>query len=314
VANLTFLDEKLPSGAILRGMLHDMQGRGRIVDAKDILALRPILDDLQRFGRSAELDVQALQTGLFSGKDFDIVAGHDMSTAEQSIVIFSGFVTRDRVAALGDLLRERIARGVKVRCVTRPPARNGTIPEEQAKEALDILEEVGAVVDLRADIHEKAVVVDGKIAWFGSLNPLSHTSRTSEMMTRVDDEGFAGSLADFLSLKRGSADASDPHRTSPENPRCDDCSGRAVFRRGKFGLYYTCESCDWKRDFSGSTRTKTRVSTGGGRKPKQLAKSAGKCPKCGAPLVLRNGRFGEFYGCSTYPKCDARPAKAPAKK
>lgn len=30
-----------------------------------------------------------------------------------------------------------------------------------------------------------------------------------------------------------------------------------------------------------------------------------KCPKCGAPMVKRNGRFGEFYGCSRYPKCTA---------
>ena len=29
----------------------------------------------------------------------------------------------------------------------------------------------------------------------------------------------------------------------------------------------------------------------------------GVCPKCGAPLVLRQGRYGEFYGCSNYPRC-----------
>lgn len=28
-----------------------------------------------------------------------------------------------------------------------------------------------------------------------------------------------------------------------------------------------------------------------------------RCPRCGAPMVCRNGKFGEFYGCSTYPKC-----------
>ena len=27
------------------------------------------------------------------------------------------------------------------------------------------------------------------------------------------------------------------------------------------------------------------------------------CPKCGSPLKKRNGRFGEFYGCSGYPVC-----------
>ncbi len=28
-----------------------------------------------------------------------------------------------------------------------------------------------------------------------------------------------------------------------------------------------------------------------------------KCEKCGAPMALRKGRFGEFLGCSAYPKC-----------
>ena len=28
-----------------------------------------------------------------------------------------------------------------------------------------------------------------------------------------------------------------------------------------------------------------------------------KCPNCGKPMKLRNGKFGEFYGCSGYPKC-----------
>ncbi len=27
------------------------------------------------------------------------------------------------------------------------------------------------------------------------------------------------------------------------------------------------------------------------------------CPRCNAKLVLRNGKYGKFYGCSNYPKC-----------
>lgn len=30
------------------------------------------------------------------------------------------------------------------------------------------------------------------------------------------------------------------------------------------------------------------------------------CPLCGSPLVLRHGKFGDFYGCSSYPKCKFR--------
>ena len=29
----------------------------------------------------------------------------------------------------------------------------------------------------------------------------------------------------------------------------------------------------------------------------------GICPKCGGKLVERNGKYGEFLGCSNYPKC-----------
>ncbi len=28
------------------------------------------------------------------------------------------------------------------------------------------------------------------------------------------------------------------------------------------------------------------------------------CPKCGADLVVKNGRRGKFIGCSNWPKCD----------
>ena len=35
-----------------------------------------------------------------------------------------------------------------------------------------------------------------------------------------------------------------------------------------------------------------------------------KCPYCGSPLVRREGRYGDFMGCSTYPKCKfTRPLK-----
>ena len=28
-----------------------------------------------------------------------------------------------------------------------------------------------------------------------------------------------------------------------------------------------------------------------------------KCPFCGSPLVLRKGKYGNYWGCSAYPKC-----------
>ncbi|WP_443089649.1 topoisomerase DNA-binding C4 zinc finger domain-containing protein [Zunongwangia sp. HGR-M22] len=27
------------------------------------------------------------------------------------------------------------------------------------------------------------------------------------------------------------------------------------------------------------------------------------CPRCQSELLLKEGRYGNFYGCSNYPKC-----------
>jgi len=38
-------------------------------------------------------------------------------------------------------------------------------------------------------------------------------------------------------------------------------------------------------------------------KVKKEIKTKEKCPKCGKPLVIRQGRYGDFMACSGYPKC-----------
>jgi len=39
------------------------------------------------------------------------------------------------------------------------------------------------------------------------------------------------------------------------------------------------------------------------KNPSAAAKAVPKCPKCGNVLKKRNGKFGEFWGCSGYPDC-----------
>ena len=35
----------------------------------------------------------------------------------------------------------------------------------------------------------------------------------------------------------------------------------------------------------------------------RIANTGNVCPRCGAELVRRNGKYGEFLGCSAYPRC-----------
>ena len=31
--------------------------------------------------------------------------------------------------------------------------------------------------------------------------------------------------------------------------------------------------------------------------------SKNRCPECGSPVNLKEGKYGSFYGCSKFPKC-----------
>jgi ribosomal protein L37AE/L43A len=300
IANLDYLDAKLPADAFLRGLLHEASTKGRIVDVRDVLAMWPIAEDLKRIGRPFELDTETMRSGLFKQTDFEAVCGADIERATTGIAIYSGFVTPQRVAAYEPLFRRKIAEGVKIRCITRPPNRNGSIPVDLGRDALNGLEAMGCIVDTRWNIHEKVVIIDDEILWFGSLNPLSHTNRTDEMMARVTGKPAALQLSAFMAVTSSlSAEKAEGLSVIGENPRCPECSRRTTYRLGSYGPFWQCEEgCGWKQNV-GRTNS-PRPSTAG---TEALPKTGTPCPICTGPTVLRHGPHGHFYGCSKYPAC-----------
>lgn len=50
-------------------------------------------------------------------------------------------------------------------------------------------------------------------------------------------------------------------------------------------------------------RKRQKASVRNAKAHKQYSVASGRCPRCGGKLVLREGRYGKFYGCSNYPKC-----------
>ena len=302
-ANLTYLQDQLPDRALLRDILDAMQTRGQIVDVRDVLALRPVMNDLERLQRNFQLELDAEKAGLFRHKDFEAVCMADLESAKQSVAIFSGFVTPQRVAAYGDLFRRKLSEGLTIRCVTRPPKANVAVPEDQGKEALDVLEGLGCIVDTRWDIHEKVVIIDERIVWFGSLNMLSHTARTDEMMMRLDNAAVALQVAIFMALERtSSAETGEGLCVKKENPPCPKCKRRTCYRKGRYGPYWSCEACSWKASIDRPLTTSPGSSEGGSQ-ARESIKKVPLCPKCGAQVVIRNGPHGSFYGCSRYPNC-----------
>ncbi|MFC1613325.1 type I DNA topoisomerase [Patescibacteria group bacterium] len=79
---------------------------------------------------------------------------------------------------------------------------------------------------------------------------------------------------------------------------CEKCKSKMVIKMGRFGKFLACSN------YPECKNTKHLAGAEGSETQKELAKELDeKCPQCNSPLVLRHGKFGEFTGCSNYPKC-----------
>ena len=79
---------------------------------------------------------------------------------------------------------------------------------------------------------------------------------------------------------------------------CENCGKPMAVKRGRFGQFLACTGypeCKTTRKIIATKQGMTAA------KPDQILDE--KCPKCDSNLVIKQGRFGEFTACSSYPTC-----------
>ena len=169
---------------------------------------------------------------------------------------------------------------------------------EEGVAALNKLEEIGCVVDTRWDIHEKVILIDDEIAWVGSLNPLSHSSSTSEVMLRITGREIAEQLSEFMSIDSNGMNTNTSNLSvRKENPSCESCGSRSVYRTGKYGPFWECENtCGWKKSLKEKGFKKNLDLS-------SIDQEAPKCPDCGSDMNIKQSRYGAVWSCAKYPEC-----------
>jgi DNA topoisomerase-1 len=98
--------------------------------------------------------------------------------------------------------------------------------------------------------------------------------------------------------------ASKPDLNSPEaqdaeqeEEFCDNCGRTMVLRNGPWGPFMACPGYNDDPPCKTIRKLTQKVQS----KPPVVLEEA--CPKCGKPLLQRDGQYGEFIACSGYPKC-----------
>lgn len=91
------------------------------------------------------------------------------------ILILSPYTSKERVERYLEAIRRAVSRGVIVKIQTLHPEHWSIRNKEGHRRNVELLRGTGADVELRRDMHEKAVVIrnEESVAYFGSLNVLS---------------------------------------------------------------------------------------------------------------------------------------------
>jgi ssDNA-binding Zn-finger/Zn-ribbon topoisomerase 1 len=316
LGNFEYLRAKAPRDGFVRRLVDHFKEHGEALglDALLPLAERDWIDGLHRV-LPATFDFPEGAAGAFTEGTFYPAFLKDLASVRESIVIFSPFATGAGTARWVDSLRAALARGVKARILTRPAEELGGGSTDEVAELVRALRGLGITVDMRARMHEKIAILDGRILWHGSLNILSHRD-THESMLRLESPAACQQLSRFVTTPAGQREEdAAASLDAPENPACPKCGGPTVWNDGRYGIYFKCEDpdCEGKVDprrGRGQKRTGTArrraPGEGRGRRQQRASTDSGRpCPQpaCGGRLAERNGRFGRSLGCTNYPRC-----------
>ncbi|HOZ36368.1 MAG TPA: type I DNA topoisomerase [bacterium] len=89
---------------------------------------------------------------------------------------------------------------------------------------------------------------------------------------------------------------------------CEKCGSPMVMRTSRFGKFLACSAfpkCRNTKQVAGNNQAPgggNKITSEGMPKPEPEMTDI-KCEKCGAPMLIRQGRFGKFLACSAFPKC-----------
>jgi DNA topoisomerase-1 len=84
----------------------------------------------------------------------------------------------------------------------------------------------------------------------------------------------------------------------PVAETCDKCGAPMAVKTGRVGKFLACSN------YPKCKNTKKILVNGEGKMEVAQEETTSEiCEQCGAPMVIKTGRFGKFVACSNYPKC-----------
>jgi len=216
-------------GSELIPFLRDNYPSVNVLDVvKAGLAARAAKAQTAVYGGIVEPDKNRL---IMTHEHFYTFLRSDLAKAKSRIVIYSAFLTQNRLAQLEPQIRSALERGVRVYVVTKSLSERGKRGLAGYRMLETALAKWGVIVIHKQGMHEKLVFLDSNILWAGSLNPLSYSNTGEHMERRFSKEVF-----EEYSRKLRFNELIGEYDEGP--PSCPICSSEVVAREGKDDPYF----------------------------------------------------------------------------
>ncbi len=151
------------------------------------------------------------------------------------------------------------------------------------------------------------VVTDLLVDSFEDLFNVRYTARMEEELDEIEDGkiDWRAAMAEFYDRFRKDLEHAERHMTDikrmekPTDLICEKCGKPMVIKWGRHGSFIACTGypeCTNTRELTVDLPDVDKV---------DLTEQGEEeyCENCGRPMVLKKGRFGQFYACSGYPEC-----------
>ncbi len=139
---------------------------------------------------------------------------------------------------------------------------------------------------------------------FNEIVDASFTATMEEVLDDIAEEGkdWQKVLRDFYfpfaeKIEEGKKAIKSQKMAQPTGRNCPKCGSELLLRSGRFGEFIACSGFP-KCKYTEQVNEEGKVV----EKPADEI-SDEKCDKCGADMIIKNGRNGKFLACSAYPKC-----------
>jgi superfamily II DNA or RNA helicase len=137
---------------------------------------------------------------IYDSNSFIPVMKDDFAGAQKEIIIVSPFMRKKRVESIMEWLVSPIQAnaGLTVTVVTRPAENFKEKDRTIVGSCVEYLRSAGIHVVFRTNIHQKFIVIDDRLVWYGSVNLLSF-GNAEESVMRLESREIAAELSGLVS-------------------------------------------------------------------------------------------------------------------